>query len=211
MNDHTPNYDWLGLGETAKYLGVHPVTLRRWADAGEINCMRTAGGHRRFALEVVRHFSSERQQFIASPPTEKVWADKALTRTREVVKGHRNASWIQAYGEHDREQSRLLGRRLMGIILQYITSGGNHKTLLDEARAIGEQYALGAIAHGLSISTVIEATISFRDVMFDSALLVPEDMHNSSENNARLLKSINTILNTLQLAVANTYEMSDKQ
>jgi excisionase family DNA binding protein len=211
MNDHTPNNDWLGLGETAKYLGVHPVTLRRWADAGEISCMRTAGGHRRFALEVIKHFSSERQQFIASPPTEKVWADKALTRTREVVKGYRNASWIQAYGEHDREQSRLLGRRLMGIILQYITSSGNHKTLLDEARAIGEQYALGAIAHGLSISTVIEATISFRDVMFDSALLVPKDMHNSSENNARLLKSINTILNTLQLAVANTYEMSDKQ
>lgn len=203
--------DWLGLGGTAEYLGVHPVTLRRWADAGQISYMRTAGGHRRFTLADVKRFASERQQLTVKPGTERVWADTALVRTQEVVKGHGNAPWMQAYGEHDREQSRLLGRRLMAIILQYITSDAHDEVLLDEARVIGEQYAVGAIAHGLSISSVLEATMTYRDAMFESALLVPEVTHNSSGSNARLLKSINTILNAVQLSVASAYEISGKQ
>jgi excisionase family DNA binding protein len=206
-----PHKDWLGLGAAAQYLGVHAVTLRRWADAGEIGTMRTAGGHRRFALAEVKCFAAERRQLTTVPRTEQIWADTALLRTQEVVKNPHNAQWMEPYDEHDREQSRLLGRRLMAIVLQTITTDVDNEILLAEARTIGGQYALSAMAHGLSISTVLEATISFRDAMFESALLVPEVTHNSSESNARLLKSINTILNAVQLSVANTYDRSERQ
>ena len=40
--------DWLNLGEAAELLGVHPSTVRAWADRGEIPVQRTPGGHRRF-------------------------------------------------------------------------------------------------------------------------------------------------------------------
>jgi excisionase family DNA binding protein/PAS domain S-box-containing protein len=38
----------LTLGEAASVLRVSTSTLRRWADAGKIEAMRTSGGHRRF-------------------------------------------------------------------------------------------------------------------------------------------------------------------
>ncbi|MER3468276.1 MAG: hypothetical protein C4312_07200, partial [Thermoflexus sp.] len=44
-----PGGEWLSLKDAAAMLGVHPATLRVWADAGRIPSRRTAGGHRRFA------------------------------------------------------------------------------------------------------------------------------------------------------------------
>ncbi len=38
----------LRLSEAAALLSVHPDTLRRWADAGQVPCTRTPGGERRF-------------------------------------------------------------------------------------------------------------------------------------------------------------------
>ena len=40
--------EWLSLSEVAKVLGVHPSTVRNWADQGQVPVHRTTGGHRRF-------------------------------------------------------------------------------------------------------------------------------------------------------------------
>lgn len=208
---HSPEKNWLSLGQTAQLLGVHPVTLRRWADAGDIGYMLTAGGHRRFAMSEVKRFAVERQRSNAVPQTEQVWADHALVHSRQVIQSHRHAQWIEAFDEQERERSRALGRRLMAILLQYISCNKNGSLLLDEARAIGEQYALGAIAHGMTLTTVLEATMHFRDAMFEAAILVPEVTRTSSEASARLLKRINTLLNAVQLSVANAYDTSGQQ
>jgi putative resolvase len=42
--------DRLRIAEAAKYLGVHPDTLRRWERAGKIRAYRTPGGERRFDI-----------------------------------------------------------------------------------------------------------------------------------------------------------------
>jgi excisionase family DNA binding protein len=206
MNDHPAEKDWLGLGEAAHHLGIHPVTLRRWADAGEITFMVTAGGHRRFAATELKRFAEERLHLITQPSVEQSWADNALTHTQEMIQSHRQSAWMQAYGEHDREHSRELGRRLMAIVLQYISSDKNSEVLIGEASTIGEQYARSAMEHGLAMTDVLVATMSFRDAMFEAAILVPEVAHTTAKSNARLLKRINTLLNAVQLAVAHTYE-----
>lgn len=49
--------DLVGPSEAAARLGVTLATLARWADAGRIACVKTAGGHRRFlraAVEALR-------------------------------------------------------------------------------------------------------------------------------------------------------------
>lgn len=38
----------LRLSDAAAIIGVHPETLRRWADAGKVRTFRTPGGQRRF-------------------------------------------------------------------------------------------------------------------------------------------------------------------
>lgn len=50
----------LSPGEVAAMLYVHPRTVTRWAKAGKLSSVRTAGGHRRFALsEVLRLMSGQ--------------------------------------------------------------------------------------------------------------------------------------------------------
>jgi excisionase family DNA binding protein len=52
--------EWFSLSQAAKQLGVHPSTVRAWADHGYIPSQRTQGGHRRFRrydIEVRMHTS----------------------------------------------------------------------------------------------------------------------------------------------------------
>lgn len=46
----------LSIGQAARLLGVKPITVRRWTDAGILPCVRTPGGHRRVAREDVTDF-----------------------------------------------------------------------------------------------------------------------------------------------------------
>ena len=40
----------VGIGDASKALGVQPITLRRWEEAGKIEVERTPKGHRRYDL-----------------------------------------------------------------------------------------------------------------------------------------------------------------
>jgi len=41
--------EYLTPGQVADLLHVSPKTVNRWADQGQIGCLITLGGHRRFA------------------------------------------------------------------------------------------------------------------------------------------------------------------
>ncbi len=42
--------------QAARYLGVSLATIRRWADAGHLDCYRTPGSQRRFSREQLDGF-----------------------------------------------------------------------------------------------------------------------------------------------------------
>jgi excisionase family DNA binding protein len=51
-----PKTDVLSTRQVAQLLGVGEATVKRWADAGDIECFRTPGGHRKFRLRDVTAF-----------------------------------------------------------------------------------------------------------------------------------------------------------
>jgi excisionase family DNA binding protein len=51
--------DVLSTRQVATLLGVGEATVKRWADAGEIDCFRTSGGHRKFRLRDVTAFVND--------------------------------------------------------------------------------------------------------------------------------------------------------
>jgi excisionase family DNA binding protein len=61
------NTDVLSTRQVATLLGVGEATVKRWADAGEIECFRTPGGHRKFRLRDVTAFVQKRQYQAAGP------------------------------------------------------------------------------------------------------------------------------------------------
>jgi excisionase family DNA binding protein len=201
-----PAGEWLSLVQAARQLQVHPTTLRRWADHGDITVMVTPGGHRRFAASELQRFAHERQQLRLARGLEQIWADKALSQTRQGITDQRAEPWLAAFDEEDRQRKRELGRRLMGIMLQYValTEGGDE--LLLEAQRIGQVHAAQARGMGLPLVAALQAMLFFRDNMIEAALQMPETTRVRPEANLRLMRRINTLLNAVQLAIAAAYE-----
>ena len=46
----------LNSKEVSEILGVNVSTLKRWTENGNINCHKTAGGHRKFTMQNVRDY-----------------------------------------------------------------------------------------------------------------------------------------------------------
>ena len=77
--------DVLSTRQVAQLLGVGEATVKRWADAGEIDCFRTPGGHRKFRLRDVTAFVHKRHYEVAEtlPGNQKmlgVFHDCPMTR-----------------------------------------------------------------------------------------------------------------------------------
>lgn len=195
---------WLSLGDAAKQLGVHNATLRRWADDGEIPCMLTPGGHRRFMTADVERFAQQRRQAAAPAAIEQLWAERAMTQTRQELVEHRQKPWLAVQDDQLREQHRLLGQRLMGLTLQFISDENGN--LLQEAATLGTEYGRLAQATQLPLTDALQATIFFRDMLVETALQLPESVHIKPEANLRLMRRINELLNTVHLAIAAVYE-----
>jgi|TARA_B110000914_G_scaffold33664_1_gene26463 excisionase family DNA binding protein len=47
---------YLNSNDVAEILGVNISTLKRWTENGTINCIKTAGGHRKFTMKHVREY-----------------------------------------------------------------------------------------------------------------------------------------------------------
>jgi len=193
------------LKDAAEQLGVHPVTLRRWAESGKIQVVRTPGGHRRFAAteieRIKRRESGDNRESIGEELRE-----KALSYTREDI-SHHEASWISNVSEKERKEKRLLGRRLMGLMIQYMgAEDGGGDEVLDEARTIARLYAKGVVMSGLPLQEALKAVNFFRDHILESAVVLPEAARRGPEANQRMVRRLNAFLNEVQLQIADCYE-----
>jgi len=195
---------WLSVSEAAAYLNVHPATLRRWSDADEIPYLLTPGGHRRFALSDLQRFAEKHRSNKSSLALPTTWAKQALTRARQDLPSAESAGWLAALDANMRERHRAIGRRLMGLTLQYV-SAEDGAPLLDEAQAIGQDYGELSRSAGVSLHDALQAALFFRDKLLEATFELTETAPVPASDSARLIKRINALLNVVQLAVAEVY------
>ena len=199
---------WLSLGKAAALLGVHSMTLRRWSDSGRFPSYRTAGGHRRFATSDIQSYLAKQKQGPGDHHTEN-WASTALAETRQQVSHHTEHRWLKQIEEEDlRGEYRQLGHQLMGLLLQYVATEDPNGSFITEARRIGQSYGIYGKRVGLSLTSILEATLFFRDILLESSLQVPINTCIESNTSLRILRRVNQIINAIQLAVSEFYESS---
>ena len=93
-----PAATWLSLGPAARLVGVDPDTLRRWADAGQVDVFTTPGGHRRFDRRRAR--ADARRPSAASPAAVQPGRDPgaAVARIPAELRGPGPGSRASAEG-----------------------------------------------------------------------------------------------------------------
>jgi excisionase family DNA binding protein len=194
---------WLPLSSAAEQLGVHPTTLRRWADQGEIQVMLTPGGHRRFALSELSRFLEKRQQLRALAGLESLWAERAIHHARAEVK--RNPEFLNSFDEASRKEKRALGRELMELVREFLASDEDHESLITQARDIGRKHARQSRDLELPVQVALQAAMFFQEAAVESAMRMPDSMPIRPEVNLRLVRRINQLLNEVQLAIVEHY------
>ncbi|MEZ4516630.1 MAG: helix-turn-helix domain-containing protein [Chloroflexota bacterium] len=197
---------WYTLSEAAKRLNVHPTTLRRWANNGDIPVMVTPGGHRRFAASDIARFAREHRMSPYTNGIVGLFATQALAHARQEVVVNSDENWLTKFSSEARSRNRLLGQQLMGLTLQYLSSDDDSDAILDQARQVGREYARNAISQGLPMKATLEASMFFHDSLIDTALHLPDTANIRPEANVRLLRRVNVLLNAVHLAVAEEYD-----
>jgi excisionase family DNA binding protein len=201
--------DWLTLKDAAGLLHIHQATLRRWADAGEMPHMVTPGGHRRFLRNDVLAFAAAHTVQSRSRSMPEAWATRAMEQARTELPAQAGGHWMQTMSAQTREQHRAIGRKLMALTLQFISSeDDNNAHLLHEARAVGREYGEANLQAGVSLSDSMQAAMFFRDRLLDASLELPDTTRPRHSDQRKLLKRINTLLGVVQLALAEVYEQA---
>jgi excisionase family DNA binding protein len=197
--------EWLTLSQAAEILGVHPSTVRVWADQGYLTAQRTQGGHRRFRRSDLEFRMHTRHDQIASEATS-IYADVLRNTRVQINESNLEAqNWYLKMDDEARQQYRLSGRSLVQGLIGHLTS--NDVGLEAEARSLGYEYASRGQRVGLTNVEAAHAFQFFRTMVLDSILTTYENMDVcSSQVWADLVRKMNTFSDLIIITLLDTYD-----
>jgi len=199
--------EWVSLRRAAEILGVHPATVRNWADKGDLPSRRTPGGHRRFRKNDLVNYAETQGEL--QPLEVQVIIQNALGHTRIQVGGGtlNQQSWYERLNESTRASLRQEGLRTLEAIRKYLSNGApdDHLAL---AITSGKQYAALLSDEGLSLPDAVRGFFYFSDFVVNSILTWSEitPARNTAAEWGNLLRQVNTFINTVLLSIIEYYE-----
>lgn len=197
--------EWLSLSKAAKQLGVHPSTVRAWADHGYLPSQRTQGGHRRFRRSDVEMRMHTRWE-SSTPEATSVYANILRNTRIQISESNLEAeNWYRKMDNEAREQYRLSGRSLVQGLVGYLNS--NVEGLEAEARSLGYEYASRGQRVGLTSVEAAHAFQFFRTAVMDAILVayVEADVR-SPQIWAELFRRMNSFSDLIIITLLDTYE-----
>jgi len=197
--------EWLSLGQAAKQLGVHPSTVRAWADHGYLPSQRTQGGHRRFRRSDVDLRMHTRYE-SSTPEAASVYANVLRNTRIQISESNLEAEkWYRKMDSEAREQYRLSGRSLVQGLVGHLTTSDDG--LEAEARSLGYEYASRGQRVGLTSVEAAHAFQFFRTAVMDAILAAYENADvRSPQIWAELLRKINSFSDEIMITLLDTYE-----
>lgn len=200
---------WLSLREAADMLGVHPATVRNWADDGKLPARRTPGGHRRFRrADLLQYAETHVHGQSDIQPTEvQVILQNALGKTRMEIGTSDlvDAPWYTAMSETGRMELRERGRSVLEALRQYIATDAPDEGL-SIAITLGKEYATILSNDGLTLPQAVRGLFYFSDFVINSVLTWSELTPRSTSEWGTMLRQVNTFINTMLLSIIEFYE-----
>ncbi|MCP4168108.1 MAG: helix-turn-helix domain-containing protein [Chloroflexi bacterium] len=200
---------WLTLSAASKLLGIHPATLRQWADAGQVPSYRTPGGHRRFDAADIRAFlmqASTDAPRSEGATTAAELVETALAQTRNELKRSpldENA-WYSALDEAGFERRRVLGRQQYEYAFRFVTRPQERQALKAKGRELGKAYAASSLKYSISLLETVRAFQYFRSNLLHT--LESEDIETRVDDPDELRQQVDIFLNQVLYGMIDAYE-----
>lgn len=197
---------WISIAHASKLLNVNESTLRRWADAGQVRTYRTPGGHRRFAHADLRSLTTAVPHFSDADRGD--LGELALARIRRRLQRPRQVdiSWYQQLDEEERLRLRMLGRRLVTLISDYVAKRTRKHRLIEEARGIGHEYGRELRQFGTRLHDALAAFMFFRRSLDETARQLFARNGLSTAETMDGLEQIADLADEVLLAITEAYE-----
>jgi excisionase family DNA binding protein len=167
--------EWLSLSEAAEMLGMHPATVRLWADRNDLPSRRTNGGHRRFRRSDIE--ARLRQDAERKPrPTAQLLVQSVLGRVRFAFTDGtlKTLSWYENFDDSALEAYRSLGRRVLELLLRALNDGTSADDLRAEAVLLGAEYGSVTRDSHVPVADAVRAFLYFRSLVDESVIQLAE-------------------------------------
>ena len=196
---------WLSLSQAAEVLGVHPSTVRSWADQGSLPAQRTQGGHRRFRRTDVEQWQRLRSE-NAIPESNTVFYGMLRTTRLQIEEARlENQEWYRKLDDEARRQYRLSGRSLVQGLAVHLSATGDGMEA--EARSLGYEYASRGQRCGLDCVEAAHAFQFFRSAVMESVLNAYEAAGvRSPQAWTDMVRKMITFSDLIMLTLLETYE-----
>jgi excisionase family DNA binding protein len=156
-------------------LGMHPATVRLWADRNELPSRRTNGGHRRFRRADIE--ARLRQDAEWRPhPAAQLLVQSVLGRIRFAFTDGtlNNLPWYQHFDDTAREAYGKLGRRVLELLLRAVSDGTVNEALSREAKQLGTEYGTITCLSHVPVADAVRAFLYFHSLIDESVLQIVE-------------------------------------
>ncbi|NWF68512.1 MAG: helix-turn-helix domain-containing protein [Chloroflexi bacterium] len=199
--------EWVSLRGAAEILGVHPATVRNWADRGDLPSRRTPGGHRRFRKTDLLHYAQSQPSEV-QPSEVQIIIQNALGQTRMQVDDSplARAAWYAAMRDATRDHLRQQGRRVLEALRVYLANNGQDSDLA-AAVTLGKDYGVRLIADGLTLPQAVRGFFYYSDFVTNAVLTWSEVAQpHSAADWGHLLRQVNTFIHTMLLSLIEYYQ-----
>ncbi len=192
---------WISLRYACALVGVNQSTVRRWADGGQVRSFRTPGGHRRLAEADLLAIAAG-----ARPALETA----ALSRIRRQLHARPDSDWYSTIEVGDREALRLLGRRLVELVSDYLERRRPRALVEQEVDEIGRGYGTQLRRSGTPLPAAIQGFTFFRKSLDETAKRVAARGALPVDEASRARDDIAALADRVLIGVAEAYDAPAK-
>jgi excisionase family DNA binding protein len=200
---------WYSISDAADFLGVHFSTLRRWADKGLIEYVRTPGGKRKFQQATLLAFLNQYRAPVKEANTMLVFQNNAILKTREKLQSLDVAhkGWYGLLTEDVRQKMRSTGNRLVALMFHYSSHTENQELFLEEARRITRDYGRICCAAGIEVTDCVQTFLMFRLPILIAIHETGALPGMTDQEGSRLFQQLNYFLDETLVAMIDEYQL----
>lgn len=158
----------LSISEASQLLGVSDGALRQWTDEGKIKAFITPGGHRRYDRAELKKFISSQPRMLGIKDLA-IELEETARQHREIARASlRNTVWYNKLNEEPQVHLADLGRRMLNLIIKYITEPSRREETIRLVRDVGRDHGETLAKLELPLTDSVEAFLLHRDPIMNA-------------------------------------------